>query len=152
MERTIVQVAHDNADLRELIRRLDEDLAQRYSNPDEVFTVDFTDPKVIEMIFIVAYIDGVPAGCGGIRPHGREFVELKRFYVDPAYRRHGIAAGMLSELEDRATGAGFSLIRLEAGAPQPEALAFYRKHNYYAIERFGEYADCESSLCYEKRL
>lgn len=152
MERTLVQVAHDNADLRELIRRLDEDLAQRYSNPDEVFTVDFTDPKVIEMIFIVAYIDGAPAGCGGIRPHGREFVELKRFYVDPAYRRHGIAAGMLSELEDRAKGAGFSLIRLEAGAPQPEALAFYRKHNYYAIERFGEYADCESSLCYEKRL
>ncbi|SFE77209.1 Acetyltransferase (GNAT) domain-containing protein [Paenibacillus catalpae] len=152
METTMKQVQPDNEDLHELIRKLDEDLGQRYHSPDEIFTVDFSDPAVADMIFIVAYAEGDPAGCGGIKPHGREFVELKRFYVEPAYRRHGIAAGMLSQLEGRAKEAGFSVIRLEAGAPQPEALAFYIKHGYYAIDRFGEYADSESSLCFEKQL
>ena len=37
-------------------------------------------------------------------------------------------------------------IRLEAGAPQPEAIAFYKKHGYYEIEKFGEYVECESSF------
>lgn len=104
------------------------------------------------MTFIVAYVDGEPAGCGGIKPHGSEFVELKRFYVDLAFRRLGLAAEVLGQLENRAKELGYSIIRLEAGAPQPEALSFYRKHGYYAIDRFGEYVDCESSLCYEKQL
>lgn len=152
MERTIVQVAHDNTDLHELIRRLDEDLAERYSNPEEVFKVDFSDPKVKDMIFMVAYIDGVAVGCGGIRPLDEAAVELKRFYVDPGQRRKGIAGAVLAALENEAIAMNRRIMRLEAGAPQPEALHFYASKGYYEIERFGEYADCESSLCYEKVL
>jgi putative acetyltransferase len=46
----------------------------------------------------------------------------------------------------------YQFIRLEAGAPQPEALHFYKKHDYYEIDRYGEYVACDSSLCFEKRL
>ncbi|NIK69503.1 GNAT family N-acetyltransferase [Paenibacillus sp. BK720] len=152
MEREIIQVTHDNKDLHELIRKLDEDLAERYSNPDDVFTVDFSDPKVKDMIFMVAYLGGTPVGCGAIRPLDEESVELKRFYVDPGFRRQGIAGAVLSALEDQAVAMNRRVMRLEAGAPQPEALRFYASKGYYEIDRFGEYADCESSLCYEKVL
>nr|WP_284241204.1 GNAT family N-acetyltransferase [Paenibacillus glycanilyticus] len=152
MERTIVQIDHDNEDLHRLIRKLDEDLAERYPNPDDVFTVDFTDPKVREMVFMVAYIDGVAVGCGAIRPLDETTVELKRFYVDPDYRRQGIAGMVLASLENKAIAMNRRVMRLEAGAPQPEALHFYASKGYYEIERFGEYADSESSLCYEKVL
>ncbi|WP_127496611.1 GNAT family N-acetyltransferase [Paenibacillus glycanilyticus] len=152
MDREIVQVAHDNKDLHELIRKLDEDLAERYSNPDEVFTVDFSDPKVKDIIFMVAYIHGTPVGCGAIRPLDESTVELKRFYVDPSCRRQGIAGAVLSALEDRAIAMNRRIMRLEAGVPQPEALRFYASKGYYEIDRFGEYTDCESSLCYEKVL
>lgn len=100
----------------------------------------------------MAYLGGVPVGCGATRPLDRDNTELKRFFVDPVYRNKGVAQLILGELEARAKRAGFIFIKLEAGEKQFEALNFYRKHGYYPIDRFGEYVACESSVCYEKRL
>jgi putative acetyltransferase len=151
MAAVIVQVAHTDTDLHMLIHKLDEDLAQRYT-AEEVFTVDFNDPGIEQIIFMVAYEQGEPVGCGAIKPLDHEYIELKRFYVSPAYRRNGIAAQILNHLETRAKDMNYQFIRLEAGAPQPEALHFYKKHDYYEIDRYGEYVACDSSLCFEKRL
>ncbi|MFX3632394.1 MAG: GNAT family N-acetyltransferase [Candidatus Pristimantibacillus sp.] len=151
METEIVQVTHNDTDLHALINKLDEDLFQRYPE-DEVFALDFNDPDIKDIVFLVAYFAGVPVGCGAIRPLDDTYVELKRFYVDPTFRRQGIAAAILTNLETTANDRKFKYIRLEAGAPQPEALRFYMKHGYYAIDRYGEYVNCESSLCYEKKL
>lgn len=151
MEMKIVQVSHNDSDLHALINKLDEDLFQRYPE-DEVFALDFSVPDIKDIVFLVAYIDGEPVGCGAIRPLDDTYVELKRFYVDPTYRRKGIAAAILHHLEERANELKFQYIRLEAGAPQPEAIHFYMKHGYYEIDRYGEYVNCLSSLCYEKKL
>ena len=64
-------------------------------------------------VFLVAYADGVPAGCGGWRSHGDdgETAEIKRMYVAPEARRRGIARRLLAALEDsarRPAGAGSS--------------------------------------------
>ncbi|WP_314002666.1 GNAT family N-acetyltransferase [uncultured Paenibacillus sp.] len=147
----LVQAAADNADLAKLIAKLDAYLLEQYP-PDEIFGVDFDDPDVEEITFIVAYLGGVPVGCGATRPLDRDNTELKRFFVDPVYRNKGVAQLILGELEARAKRAGFIFIKLEAGEKQFEALNFYRKHGYYPIDRFGEYVACESSVCYEKRL
>lgn len=147
----IVQVSHTDTDLHRLIQKLDEDLAQRYT-AEEVFTVDFNDPGIEQIVFVVAYEQGEPVGCGAIKPLDEEYIELKRFYVSPEFRRNGIAAQVLNDLEARAKDMKYQYIRLEAGAPQPEALHFYKKHHYYEIDRYGEYVACDSSLCYEKKL
>ncbi|HUC92168.1 MAG TPA: GNAT family N-acetyltransferase [Paenibacillus sp.] len=147
----LAQVAPDNEELAGLIAKLDAYLLEQYP-PDEIFGVDFADPSVNEITFIVAYLDGVPVGCGAIRPLDRDNTELKRFFVDPACRNRGIAKLILDELEARARRSGFRFIKLEAGEKQFEALSFYRKHGYYPIDRFGVYVACETSVCYEKRL
>ena len=152
MDHIIVkQVSPRHADLHRLVGHLDGYLRQLYP-AEEIFGVDFDDPFIERTVFLVAYVNDIPAGCGATRPLDRESLELKRFFVEPAFRQKGIAGQILLALEGRAKEAGYGFIKLETGGPQREAVRFYRKHGYGPIERFGEYVDCESSLCYEKRL
>lgn len=152
MSQLIIQaVKPGHEDLIGLIAKLDSYLHELYP-PDEIFGVDFEDPKTEDMLFAVAYWEGAPVGCGGIRRLDAETVELKRFFVDPNMRRKGIALQVFRFLEQQAMALGCAVMRLETGAPQIESVSFYKKQGFYAIERFGEYVDCESSLCMEKRI
>ncbi|MBW4083392.1 GNAT family N-acetyltransferase [Paenibacillus sp. S150] len=148
-----VAVDPGNRDLRGLIVRLDDELKSRYPH-ETIYVVDFSDPKVREMIFVVAYAADRPVGCGGLRPLAADssVMELKRFYVDPDTRKQGIADRMLLDLEQRAQAAGCREIRLETGIKQPEATALYEKHGYRPIDLFGRYIGDPDSLCYGKSL
>jgi putative acetyltransferase len=152
MEAVQLKIVHyTNEDLKGLIAKLDEELYLRYP-PEEVFVVDFTDPQVVDIVFVVAYVNEIPVGCGAIRPIDEEAIELKRFYVEVSYRQQGIAKRMLDFLEDQAKAQGYKVVKLETGTEQPEAVNFYEKHGFHAIDKFGEYVDCVSSLCYEKAI
>lgn len=59
---------------------------------------------------------------------------------------------ILTKLESIAREMAYVAIKLETGDQQPEAISFYKKHGFIEIDRYGEYVDCESSLCYEKVL
>lgn len=143
----------ENKDLQALILDLDEDLKRRYPH-ETIYVVDFSDPKVKEMTFVVAYQEGKPVGCGGLRPLDPQssVMELKRFYVDPGCRKQGIANKMLKDLEARALAAGCREIKLETGIKQPEAIALYVKHGYQPIDLFGPYIGDPDSLCFGKKL
>ncbi|WP_424768846.1 GNAT family N-acetyltransferase [Paenibacillus sp. sgz302251] len=147
----LINVAPDNSDLAGLIRNLDQYLAELFP-ADEIFLIDFNDPSIDKTFFVVAYLSDRPVGCGAIRPLNEKEVELKRFYVEPAYRRNGIANQILAYLENKARGLNFKAIRLETGDKQTEAIHFYKKHGYDEIDRFGEYIDCQSSRCFEKKF
>lgn len=148
----LIQVTPQDEDLHMLITKLDKYLLEQYP-VEEVFVVDFTDvAKVNDMVFIVAYLDHIPVGCGAIRQLDERSTELKRFFVDEPYRNRGIAKMILEELESRAKALHFKTIKLEAGEEQPEAICFYKKNGYLLIEKFGEYVNSESSVCYEKHI
>jgi putative acetyltransferase len=148
---TVVHVEADNKDLAWLISGLDQYLEPLYP-PEEIFTVDFAAPYIQDTYFVVAYVDGLPAGCGAIRPLNDAEVELKRFYVEPSFRRNGVAARLLHFLEDKARANGSAAIKLETGVRQPESISFYKKMGFDEIPLFGEYADCPTSLCFGKLL
>lgn len=148
---SIRNVPPDDPGLHLLIGRLDQDLLQRYP-PEEIFTLDFNDPDIGSVHFAVAYDGEQPVGCGAIRSLDADTAELKRFYVEPDFRRRGIAARLLAYLELAAMERGASSVKLEAGTEQPEAVAFYQKNGYTPIPKFGSYVGCPSSLCFEKRL
>ncbi|RUS46496.1 GNAT family N-acetyltransferase [Cohnella sp. AR92] len=134
-----------------MIEQLDEDLVQRYPRED-IHGLDFSDPKVAQVTFAVAYANGAPVGCGGIRPIDAESTELKRFFVQQALRGTGTAARLLAFLEEEAKKQGFAGIKLETGNRQPEAIRFYEKNGYALIEPYGEYVGGEYSVCFEKRF
>lgn len=150
-ELQVKDVGIKDPDLLLLIDRLDAYLYELYP-PEEVFTVDLDDPGLEAIHFAAAYADGKPVGCGAIKEIDATSTELKRFYVDPAARNRGIAGRMLRYLEEKARAHGYAVIRLETGEAQFEAVAFYKKNGYYAIEPYGEYIGCPSSACFEKRV
>jgi GNAT superfamily N-acetyltransferase len=95
---------------------------------------------------------GRAAGCGALRMLGAGAAEIKRMYVAPYARGTGVAGVLLGALEDEARRRGLSVLRLETGTEQPDAIRFYLRHGYHAIESFGAYIGSDISLCYEKTL
>ncbi len=87
-------------------------------------------------------------GVGGIELQG-DAGELKRFYVAPAHRGTGVADAILAALIEIAVDHGVDVVRLETGNKQPAAIAFYRRHGFIEIPRFGPYVNSETSVCME---
>lgn len=139
--------------LRELIKELDAELLERYPG-EGIFGMDLDSPEAKEASFFIASNGGIPVGCGAYRPLDGGAAEIKRFYVRREYRGHGVASRILSFLEESAKEEGFSVMRLETGPKQPEAIGLYHKFGYAEIPLFGEYlvSSKEFSICMEKRL
>lgn len=73
-------------------------------------------------------------------------------FVTPAHRGRGIGQQVLAALESRARELGYSILRLETGNGQPEAIRLYTSVGYREIPCFGEYVDDPLSICFEKHL
>ena len=111
-------------------------------------------------VFLVATAGGQAIGCGGIEPvtialDGETDAlsgEVKRMYVNQAWRRRGVGAAILAALEERARGFGYHRLVLETGDRQPEAVGLYISGGWVRIAPFGQYVDDSTSVCFEKRL
>ncbi len=103
-------------------------------------------------LFLIAYADGRPVGCGGLRPLEPGAVEVKRMYVVPEWRGRGVSTAVLSALESAAARRGWTTLRLETGPAQTAAIRFYERSGYVRIPGFGHYADHPASLCYQREL
>jgi GNAT superfamily N-acetyltransferase len=83
--------------------------------------------------FWVAHDDGQFAGMFGLEGVGRVAAELRRMYVDPAYRKRGLARMMLEYAERTCRETGSSLLTLSTSELQQAALAFYRNAGYRLV-------------------
>jgi len=102
--------------------------------------------------FLVARWQEQPIACGAFRPMDSGVAEIKRMYVEPAYRGRGIGRRILQALEERARQAGYVKIKLETGTAQPEAVGLYESAGYQRIPPYGFYRDDPRSICFEKVL
>lgn len=102
--------------------------------------------------FLVAYLDGEPAGCGGVGRLDEAVGELRRMYVVPAHRGKGLGRALLAALEDAARELGYTTLRLETGNEAPEARALYTSSGYGPIPCWGPFATDPKSRCFEKPL
>lgn len=137
-------------DFVELVRHLDADLAER-DGEDHSFYAQFNKIDNIKHA-IVAYENDSPAGCGAIKEYSPDTMEVKRMYTSRENRGKGIASSVLSELERWAAELSYEKCILETGKRQPEAIALYKKRGYKVIPNYGQYADVEDSVCFEKKL
>ena len=122
-----------------LVEEVQEEYVVRYGGRDAA-PVDPAEFEPPTGLFLVAEIDGVPAGCGAWRVHAAGVVEIKRVYVAPAFRRRGLASVIMTALESTAARAGHRSVVLNTGREQPEALALYADLGYGPIEGYGVYA------------
>ena len=151
MSVVIVEERPDSPDAVALIGELDDHLGALYAvQSRHGFSVE----KLLRdgVKFFVARDGGRPAGCGGVLLVGREYAEVKRMYVRPAFRGRRIGRLMLDHLVEHARQHGLTVIRLETGIHQREAIALYEARGFRKIAPFGPYRDDPVSLCYELQL
>ena len=151
MSVVIAEERPDSPDAVALIGELDDHLGALYAvQSRHGFSVE----KLLRdgVKFFVARDGGRPAGCGGVLLVAREYAEVKRMYVRPAFRGRRIGRLMLDHLVEHARQHGLTVIRLETGIHQREAIALYEARGFRKIPPFGPYRDDPVSLCYELRL
>ncbi len=101
--------------------------------------------------FLVAWLDGAPAGCGGLKLGvAPGTAEVKRVWTAPAARGLGIARRLLRALEEQARAAGAEKVRLDTNRALAEAQALYRQEGYQEVARFND--EPYAHLFFEKRL
>ena len=140
----------NNEDFRSLVSLLDAELAVR-DGDDHAFYAQFNKTNKLKHT-VVAYENEVAVGCGALREFDPQSMEVKRMYTTPEARGKGIATKILNELERWAAELGYKKTVLETGKRQPEAIELYMKNNYNRIPNYGQYADKENSVCFEKEL
>lgn len=90
-------------------------------------------------------------GCVGYVDRG-DYAEVKRLFVSQEFRGQGVARVLMSELESRAVDAGYTVMRLETGIHQPEAMTLFESLRYSIRPPFGDYVDDPLSVFMEKTL
>lgn len=139
-----------NKDFKELVAKLDKDLALRDGDEHD-FYHQFNGIDQLDYV-IVVHVDDISIGCGAIKPYSNDTAEVKRMFVIDNFRGQRIATKILKELEKWAEKLNFTKLILETGVRNPEAIAVYRRCGYIRRENYDQYVSMESSVCFEKVL
>jgi len=133
-----------DAEVGQLLAGLTKEYDARYGENVEMTRAreDEFDPP--SGLFIVVMDGPVTAAGGGFRRHDSTTCEVKRMWTHPGYRRRGLAARVLTALEDAARESGYSRLVLETGPRQPEAEALYVARGYDRIGFYGHYPEARA--------
>ena len=112
------------------------------------------DLKLDNVIFVGGRIDGrlVASGAAKIMSDDGDYAEIKRVFVLEEHRGKGLSNLVMDFLESELRRRQVSLLRLETGIHQPEAIGLYRKLGYHEREPFGAYEPDPLSVFMEKNL
>lgn len=141
----------DTVDARALIIELESYLAPLYPvESRHGYSVE----KLIneDVAFFIIRVNGTPAGCGGVKLFDTDYAEIKRMYIRSRFRGLGLAKLMLDHLAGYARDRGVTLLRLETGIHQHEAIGLYERAGFQTIPPFGEYKPDPLSRFFEKRI
>jgi putative acetyltransferase len=137
-----------------LIAALNAELSATFPEPGAThFSLSGAQVAAGDGAFVIAYVNGSAAGCGAVRRLDETTAELKRMYVEPAVRGHGIGQAIVEALEGEARQLGIKRVVLETGTRLAAALALYQRMGYTRIPLFGEYLSSpDTSVCFGKEL
>lgn len=149
---TIIQSERpDTLEATQLIDELEAYLSPMYPQESRH---GYSVEKLIKqgVAFFVTRHDGQVAGCGGVQLFGTEYAEVKRMYVRPHFRGLGLAKQMLHHLAVYSLQQGVTVLRLETGIHQHEAVGLYESYGFQRRPPFGEYTNDPLSIYFEKKI
>lgn len=86
----------------------------------------------------IAFCDGAPAGCIGLRRLDEESCEMKRLYVKPAFRGNGVAGKLVQFILSDAKQIGYRYMYLDTLPFLTTAIAMYEKLGFKEIECYND--------------
>ncbi len=148
-EITIQEAAEMDA-VRGMIKKLDQYQLDLYENEScKLESLEYL--QQAGAYILGAYADSKLIAMGAVKLFDG-YAEIKRMYVDGAYRGLGLAKSILAELEAYAKQNGKALICLETGNLQYAALAFYKNLGYAVVEKYGNHQPNKVGVYHAKAI
>jgi GNAT superfamily N-acetyltransferase len=107
----------------------------RAARPGSVTTAD--EMLAPDGAFLVGYEGDRAVACGGLRRLEDGVCEIKRMYVVPAARSHGVGRALLEALEAAARELGYERVRLDAGPEQRHSKILFAATGYTEIAPYN---------------
>jgi GNAT superfamily N-acetyltransferase len=101
-------------------------------------------------VFLLARVEGEPAGIGGVRFLDTETAEVKSMFVSPAFRGFGLGRRILAALDRIAAEHSCRAVRLDTSDYLTEAVGLYRAAGYREVPAYNE--NPKASLWFEREL
>lgn len=101
---------------------------------------------------LLAFCDGTAAGCAGLKRYSDTDAEVKRLWVEPAFRGRGIATGLMERLEEKAKRQGYRRVILQTRPAMIAAVALYESRGYRLIPNYPPYDKLDGAVCYCKTI
>jgi GNAT superfamily N-acetyltransferase len=122
-----------------------------FADPIEMSPSDYVAPNGV---FIVAYLDAVPVGCGAYRwlDLPSHIIEIKKIYVTPTSRGRGTGHAIMSWLEHHAIIAGSRHVLLETGVRNTAAMRLFTDAGYRPTDSYVEHRDPAINRAFAKSL
>ncbi|MFS2213122.1 GNAT family N-acetyltransferase [Telluria sp. Tellsp104] len=141
----------DQPEVRDMLARLDAYCAALYP-AESNHLMDIASLMQGDVLFLVARdVDGAAVGCAAL-VNRQEYGEVKRMFVDERKRGLGTGRKLLEHLVMFARMSGLSVLRLETGIHQPEAIGLYERLGFERRAPFGDYREDPLSLFMEMPL
>lgn len=86
--------------------------------------------------FVLARLEDRPVGCAALRPFDGERGEMKRLYVAPAARGHGLGRALAAAIIASARGLGYRRLVLDTLATMGTAQALYGSLGFRPIPAY----------------
>jgi ribosomal protein S18 acetylase RimI-like enzyme len=97
----------------------------------------------------LALVEEKVVGCVALREWNpaEHSGEIKRMYVQPEYRKLGIAQSLLNALESFAVAVGYEWLYLDSAPGMDAAVRFYQKNDYDPCSRYNDNPQATIFLC-----
>ncbi|WP_409183490.1 GNAT family N-acetyltransferase [Amycolatopsis sp. VS8301801F10] len=146
MDWKISEIAPGHPEAAAILREYLDDVASRYygrpATPAEVDEALADEPSADLVAptgaFLMAYRDGKPAGCVGVRMVEPGLSALTKVYIRPEHRGHGGGKLIVAAAEEAARRLGSSRMRLDTRDDLVEARALYASMGYAEVEAFND--------------
>lgn len=99
----------------------------------------------------IAYYNGEPAGCIGLRKIDNENCEMKRLYVRPVFRGKHIAKQLINKIINDSRDIGYKYILLDTLPFLQNAINLYKQFGFYETECYND-SPMETSIYMKKDL
>ena len=107
--------------------------------------------SAVEDVLLV-YLDGAAVACAGLKKYSETDAEIKRVWVEPAYRGRHIASMMMAGIEERALAKGYRRTVLQTREIMRDAVSLYARLGYRRIPCYPPYDRLEGAVCFAKDL
>ena len=100
---------------------------------------------------LLAWLGDEPVGCVGLSALEPSIGEVKRMYVRPSARRHGVGAALLEALLHQARHIGYRQLRLDTAPELTPAINLYERFGFRPIAAYRE-SQCLAALYFERAV